>query len=455
MKNKDFDKLFQDGLSNHQSGSQTPDWDVFSEILKNSEGFENVDFDQTIKDKVARHQSPYNDGHWQLLKSRLEKEERLRKKIFSIKSLELIALLMLFLGWQTYQSSLNKIPVHYAMTSSAVPYTGKHAMADEATDVDASVLAFSHLAYQTKTAVVVASLTPKNSIILKSNTQAVPLLDRAVSQTSFAPTSQLPGKLAAPQSLAIAAEMPSVASGLNPIQVKAASGKKYIMPIVSAGVGITQSGFDPIYNLKSYSTYSSQFAGGLMLGFQNDELETTTGLKYTRRTHTPAAIVETYGDFLNNYYEISLDKIGYDIVEIPVAAKYHFKKGGKTSWYAKAGVSANLTLANHYTITNKPAGLQPLAPSNVGYVSDGDGKSTSARLSEKAFNPGLLQGGKLAENWFLTVSGEVGMERKLNENHALVLGAEYSKFYWIDGIGPNKDKLNGFAINLGIKKYLN
>ena len=185
-----------------------------------------------------------------------------------------------------------------------------------------------HLAYQTKTAVVVASLTPKNSIIPKSNTQAVPLLDRAVSQTSFAPTSQLPGKLAAPQSLAIAAEMPSVApDSINTSQ--GCFGQKYIMPIVSAGVGITQSGFDPIYNLKSYSTYSSQFAGGLMLGFQNDELETTTGLKYTRRTHTPAAIVETYGDFLNNYYEISLDKIGYDIVEIPVAAKYHFKKAAK------------------------------------------------------------------------------------------------------------------------------
>jgi hypothetical protein len=455
MKNKDFDKLFQDGLSNHQSGSQTPDWDVFSEILKKSEGFENVDFDQTIKEKVARHQSPYNDGHWQLLKSRLEKEESLRKKIFSIKSLELIALLMLFLGWQTYQSSLHKIPVNYAMTSPAAPTSGKHPMAAEAATVDASVLAFSHLAYQVKAAEVVASLTPKTSAILTSNTQAAPFLATAVYHPSFATTSRLPAKMTAPHTLATIAEMPSVAWGLSPIHVNAAAGKKYIMPIVSAGVGITQSGFDPIYNLKSYSTYSSQFAGGLMLGYQNDELETTTGLKYTRRTHTPAAIVETYGDFLNNYYEISLDKIGYDIVEIPVAAKYHFKKGGKTSWYAKAGVSANLTLANHYTITNKPAGLQPLAPSNVGYVSESDIKTTSARLSEKAFNPGLLQGGKLAENWFLTVSGEVGMERKLNENHALVLGAEYSKFYWIDGIGPNKDKLNGFAINLGIKKYLN
>ena len=227
------------------------------------------------------------------------------------------------------------------------------------------------------------------------------------------------------------------------------------MPVLSAGIGITKSGFDPIYNLKSYSTYSSQFAGGVMFCFQKNDIETITGFRYTRRTHEPAAIVEKYGAFLTNYYDISLDKIGYDIVELPLGVKYHFKKGKKTSWYLKSGISANLTLANHYTITNKISGYQPLTPNNVGYVSEKDNKSFSSRLSEKEFNPGLLQGGKLSENWFVTVSAELGLERKLNENHSLVMGAEFNKFYMIDGIGPNKDKLNGFAINVGLKKLIN
>ncbi|MBK9688862.1 MAG: hypothetical protein IPO65_14345 [Saprospiraceae bacterium] len=192
-----------------------------------------------------------------------------------------------------------------------------------------------------------------------------------------------------------------------------------------------------------------------MFCFQKNDIETITGFRYTRRTHEPAAIVEKYGAFLTNYYDISLDKIGYDIVELPLGVKYHFKKGKKTSWYLKSGISANLTLANHYTITNKLSGYQPLTPNNVGYVSEKDNKSFSSRLSEKEFNPGLLQGGKLSENWFVTVSAELGLERKLNENHSLVMGAEFNKFYMIDGIGPNKEKLNGFAINVGLKKLIN
>ena len=443
MNNKDFDKFFKDQLANKQQEGNTPDWDVFSEILKKSEGFENIDFDQAIKEKVAQHNSSYNESHWQLLKARLEKEEKLRKNIFSIKSLELIALLLVFLGWQSYQASLNKIPEIYAAFNSGGKAESIVAQTSSSASEFPETYAFSHLAYQVRKAVPVLALQPK-----RAQQPVVSLTSARVFQGlnthALSNIETLPGKNLSTVAAHAEPNMPQLKLAAIMPQIKNSTSRKYIMPMVSAGVGITQSGFDPIYNLKSYSTYSSQFAGGVVMGFQNDELETTTGIKYTRRTHQPAAIVETYGDFLNNYYEISLDKIGYDIVEIPVAAKYHFKKSGKTSWYAKAGVSGNFTLANHYTITNKPASFQPLAPSNVGYSSDGDSKSTSARLSEKEFNRGLLQGGKLSENWFLTVSGEIGMERKLNETHALVLGAEYSKFYWIDGIGPNKDKLKKF-----------
>ncbi len=455
MNNKDFDKFFKDQLANKQQEGNTPDWDVFSEILKKSEGFENIDFDHSIKEKVSQHHTPYNESHWQLLKARLEKEEKLRKNIFSIKSLELIALLLVFLGWQSYQASLNKIPEIYAAINGIGSVKHKKtAETSPISNVFSESYAFSHMAYQPQKAEVVVALMPTSTqqpLVSFDPSHALP----GIKDHALLNLKRLPGKNVSTATSVSHPTMPALNLAAVMPEIKAAAARKYIMPVISAGVGITQSGFDPIYNLKSYSTYSSQFAGGLILGFQNDELETTTGIKYTRRTHQPAAIVETYGDFLNNYYEISLDKIGYDIVEIPVAAKYHFKKSGKTSWYAKAGVSGNFTLANHYKITNKPASFQPLAPSNVGYSSDGDNKSTSSRLSEKEFNHGLLQGGKLSENWFLTVSGELGMEHKLNETHALVLGAEYSKFYWIDGIGPNKDKLNGFAINLGIKKYLN
>ena len=450
MKHKDFDQWLKTRLEAPADQNGGSDWEAFSEILKKSEGFESIDFDDSIRHKIKSHKADFNASHWSLLKLRLEKEERLKKNVFSTKALELILFFLIFLAFQTYQATrFQNLDV---VVNSIEEPQNTHHKPHKVNLAQLETFVHSHLAYTKRPAVAVVDALPG---LPSSGTMSL------VSTRPTSPYSDIFDKSAL-------ASLPTLSSRLYNTELSKPGGlalvskdleqnktKKYVMPVLSAGIGITQSGFDPIYNLKSYSTYSSQFAGGVMFSFQKNDIETITGIKYTRRTHQPAAIVETYGDFLNNYYEISLDKIGYDIVEVPLGVKYQIKKGKKLSWYLKSGISANFTMANHYTITNKPAGYQPLTPSNVGYVSEKDNKSFSSRLSEKEFNPGLLQGGKLSENWFVTVSAELGFERKLNESHSLVMGAEFNKFYMIDGIGPNKDKLNGFAINVGLKKLLN
>ena len=424
MKHKDFDQWLKTRLETPSKQSGGSDWDAFSEILKKSEGFESVDFDDSIRHKIKSHKADFNASHWSLLKLRLEKEERLKKNVFSTKALELILFFLIFLAFQTYQATrFQNLDV---VVNSIEEPQNTHHKANKVNLAQLETFVHSHLAYTKRPAVAVVDALPG---LPSSGTMSL---------VSTKPTNQYSDIF----NKSALASLPTLSSRLYNTELSKPGGlalvskdleqnktKKYIMPVLSAGIGITQSGFDPI--------------------------ETITGIKYTRRTHQPAAIVETYGDFLNNYYEISLDKIGYDIVEVPLGVKYQIKKGKKLSWYLKSGISANFTMANHYTITNKPAGYQPLTPSNVGYVSEKDNKSFSSRLSEKEFNPGLLQGGKLSENWFVTVSAELGLERKLNESHSLVMGAEFNKFYMIDGIGPNKDKLNGFAINVGLKKLLN
>ena len=96
--------------------------------------------------------------------------------------------------------------------------------------------------------------------------------------------------------------------------------------------------------------------------------------------------------------------------------------------------------------------------SNTISITDGDeieGKAARSKLKQKEFSPGIFNGGSFSENYFMTASLEMGVERKLNKNLTLVLGAEYSKYYMIDGIGPNKEKLNNIALNLSMKHYLN
>ncbi|MBK7008553.1 MAG: hypothetical protein IPH36_07955 [Saprospiraceae bacterium] len=450
MKHKDFDQWVKTRLEAPSDQSGGSDWEAFSEILKKSEGFESIDFDDSIRQKVKSHKVGFNESHWTLLKKRLEKEERLRKNVFSSKALELIVFFLVFLAFQTFQATrFQNLDV---VVNSIKEGSIDHNIPPKVDLTQLETFVHSHLAYTQRPAVAVVDALPSSSsdrsltlISDRPTARYSDLFDKSALTTLPTLSVRLANAV-----LSTPASLPLISKAQEQMKTK-----KYVMPVLSAGIGITQSGFDPIYNLKSYSTYSSQFAGGVMFCFQKNDIETITGFRYTRRTHEPAAIVEKYGAFLTNYYDISLDKIGYDIVELPLGVKYHFKKGKKTSWYLKSGISANLTLANHYTITNKLSGYQPLTPNNVGYVSEKDNKSFSSRLSEKEFNPGLLQGGKLSENWFVTVSAELGFERKLNENHSLVMGAEFNKFYMIDGIGPNKDKLNGFAINVGLKKLIN
>ena len=450
MKHKDFDQWVKTRLEAPADQNGGSDWEAFSEILKKSEGFESIDFDDTIRQKVKSHTVGFNESHWTLLKKRLEKEERLRKNVFSSKALELIVFFLVFLAFQTFQATRFE---NLDVVVNTIEDSNNHLNKQTKTDLaHLETFVHSHLAYTQRPAVAVVEAlpgTPSSRSLTLISSRPTPLYSDLLDKSALSSLPTLSVRLANTQ-LSKPANLLLTRNGLEEVKTK-----KYIMPVLSACIGITQSGFDPIYNLKSYSTYSSQFAGGVMFSFQKNDIETITGIRYTRRTHEPAAIVEKYGAFLTNYYDISLDKIGYDIVELPLGVKYHIKNGEKTSWYLKTGISANFTLANHYTITNKLSGYQPLTPNNVGYVSEKDNKSFSSRLSEKEFNPGLLQGGKLSENWFVTLSAELGFERKLNENHSLVMGAEFNKFYMIDGIGPNKDKLNGFAINVGLKKLIN
>ncbi|MBK8701640.1 MAG: hypothetical protein IPN29_19635 [Saprospiraceae bacterium] len=455
MGNKDLDKWIKEKLDGQLSDRSTPDWDVFSEILKKSDGFQNLDFDKSIKTKVEGHRNPFNENHWIQLKNRLVKEENLRKRLFSVKAVELIALLLLLLGFQfqeakkIQQMDLEPIAAsvnQHAHKEKVAGFTGPVA-AIPYQDIDAYV----HISkiFQSKNSLTAAPIENKVEVLV---IPVVEVMQKVNLPHDHYELTALPlkhmGILHSPNY-----PLPEISDLLKPTP---ASNEKqtFLTPSFSAGVGITKSGFDPIYNLKSYSTYSSQFAGGVLFSIKKGTLETQTGIRYSRRTHKPASIVETYGDFLNNYFEISLDKISYDIVEVPLSLKFFFKENKNTSYFAKLGLNANLSLANHYTITNKPASLEPLGPPSVGYAEDNH-KSSRAKLKDKDFNPGLLQNGTLSHNFFLTLSAEMGLEHKLSHRNALVLGAEFSKYYMIDGIGPNKDKLNGFSLNFGVKHLLN
>lgn len=449
MINKEFEKIIKDKLTHADDDAKaSPDWDVFSQILKNAEGFEKIedrnDYDRKLKLKIESHQTSYKTNHWLLLKNRLLKEEFLRKKIFTTKASEVILLLLLLFTFQQYTHS--DFNIEYKDEVVEVNNYQKTLPAGQ----DLVAYAHSTLAYPAQ--------SQKENIVLfdvpeiiespdSDSTIVEPILEdkRPTENVSVLGTkSPLLSLKPYKRDFDLTLDAPKIKT-LDP------EAEKYLTPVISAGLGITKSGYDKIYNLKSYSAYSDQYSLGLLYSVKKNKTEFQTGLRYSKRTHNPAAIIETYGSLSTNYYQISLNQISYDIVEIPLSMKYFIKSGDKTSYYAKVGVNSNFSLVNKYDIREKPLGYA----SPAARINSFSGKASKPILEKKEFNKGILQGGKATDNFFFTLSTELGVERKVSNKNAISFGLEYNKYYMLEGIGPNKEKLSSLGVNIGVKHLIN
>jgi hypothetical protein len=174
-----------------------------------------------------------------------------------------------------------------------------------------------------------------------------------------------------------------------------------------------------------------------------------------KREYNPQKVSEYYFDIFDNPYRISLDKISYNMIEVPLHFKVFIKQSPVVNFYAKMGASINLTLKSKYNLDENSLAYSSFAKSSITSTFDGEIIDNKAKLSKKDFTPGILQkGGSFEDNTFITVGGELGMERRINKNTFFVLSTEYNQYFMIEGIGPNEDKFNMLNINLGIKYRL-
>ncbi len=495
MSNK-LDDIIKDKLSQKTVGDQPADWDVFSQLLKKAEGFESINTDSIIEEKVGRHTALYNENHWQLLKERLVKEEILRKKIFTSKAIESILLLLLLLAFQNYdgyifQQSLtfnsneavvsNSKKISYNTDFETTNSLPQKSSSQETLSIPSEdLLSFAQ-------SVEAYTLDNFSAVIVHNNDDfqknGLVYQDLEASQLT-----QRPDQSYKTDILFIESIKPKFLENLTPsiddklgINVLENSNSKLsyssnlpssILPIIkpqkfltaslSYGLGIAKSDYDAIYNIKGYNTYSSQYGLGFLYSIKNNKIEVQSGLRYSKKNYEPSKLTETYGNLYKGYREISLDKISYDIVDVPLSIKYFFNEGIKNSFFIKAGVNANFSVANKYLVESSYTTLSNNTYAAKLEISDSKELDQTTKLSQKDFSPGLLQKteshsflSKIAENTFFTVSAEIGVERKLSKDNALVFGVEYNKYYKIDGIGPNKDKLSALTLNFGLKHSIN
>lgn len=498
MSKDSFDKLIKDKLvdfSAHQGDNDV--WSRFESAhpdFNTPNSRQDVDddtFDDIIRHNLKHITSSYKADHWTILKSRLALTQERNRHTFFSKLTEIAAIFCLvftFSNWSGWLDQPNlKVadPDLYAASSTGVGSMPQiNEMDDYLTAVNSKQIV--------KNDPIVKTSKSKNlnaSLINKPNRSTAPATQAAdlskienqlsvVNQVNdseqhliddvsnfllqlqkeetkaICSTSQQQGLRNVNKVTSIPALSPtnleSEFARIFPMQMSSPSPKpSYALSIYGAGdINLINTPFDKLYSKASYNKEALNNSYGINVSKKIGHVELETGLGYANRTYQPQIINEEFAERDNSYSEISLNKISYDIANIPINVKWHFID--QTSWkaYIMAGAALNIIANARYDINEVEIQGRPTLS---GFLRE------KPRLEEKEFTNGILSGGNFKDNYFASVGFGFGIEKKLVNNTSIYVQPSYQRQVLTSdiGIGPNKDKIHTSSLQFGIKTVLN
>ena len=213
-------------------------------------------------------------------------------------------------------------------------------------------------------------------------------------------------------------------------------------------VNLINTPFDKLYSLASYKKEALSDSYGVNISRQYGLLEIQTGLGYMYKEYQPKKVIDAYGEFGENYFEKSLNRIAYDLATIPFNIKYHGIHGKGWSAYLMAGAALNIIVNADYDIVET---LVRGKPSAGRYLPD------VARLDKKPFITGIFNGDNFKNNYYATIGFGFGIEKSIFRQTSLYIQPSYFRHVLSNdiGIGPNKDKIHTSSLQVGIKTLIN
>jgi hypothetical protein len=464
---KGFDDIIKEKLIDIKF-DESNDWESFSkivdeEVISNSEDSQ---FDKVISSKLNQNYVPYNSSHWTKLKSRLENEEKAINRIYTIKVIEFVAVLILIFIGNSFEWFKIKVKNDYYFAANQ-----QHILNTE-TDIaifnnnplniikDQQNLA---LKLNHKVSEETASQS-QNNLNALSKTIAKKVNGESISHNNFShgititkPVEDQANILQIPHIIlsSIAFDNSRIgipdylfANTIDPILPLKENIKSRIGVYASLNKVQVNTPFDKIYNVESYSSTTSDLELGLTLGQPlSNSIEIETGLGFNAVSYKPQEI-SNKSDVENTQYETNIANIRYDIANVPLYLKYYYMQNQDISLYLLGGLKANVIVNADYevnkTLTNNER-------NEINSLADG---AVATRLKAKDFNLGIIEGGDLVDNFYLNAEIGFGIEKKFGDSFSLNMQPKYSRLIFNDGLGPNNDKLHTASLTLGLKYIL-
>jgi hypothetical protein len=186
---------------------------------------------------------------------------------------------------------------------------------------------------------------------------------------------------------------------------------------------------------------SAGFHFGFLLSEGANRIETGLGFIYAHKEYNAPRVTFIQGSLRDGYTTEQLKKIQLNLVQIPVFTRYNVVNKDKWKLYASFGATAQFTVAANYYIVH-PGFL----PSSVGLT--GKMNSVYQNLEE-----GLMQGGTLLDNVYLSLDYGIGVEKIVSAGTSLFIQSGYQQFigHVSKGIGPYNDRISTVSMQSGIR----
>jgi hypothetical protein len=449
MRDEDFDEILKGKLQ--EEDSLAPDWQSMQDRLD-----QEAELDRALDTRVAQAAGALVDDDEPDWSSFADRQTRLRdrhKTILSIKSAELLLLLlcMSIYGvssrlWSDLSQAMDQ-PILMADASTTL-------LLQRSTDDIIPLRTIQHTA------------SPE-----LSSTSTYPILHPAYSQVrttiseAYSTKDQTPS-IASPITIApLATTTPPIAS-TEPARL--GPSKPYSLEIQPsdsrpsgwlAGIGFSRNAdfiytpTDVVYKgLAAYSTVEQGYTVDLTIRRRLGRFDINSGLAYTRQSYDPRPFSETNIDDMGQVVTARLSDISFDIIKIPLSLSYHYTSRGAVSAFVSAGLTSNWVVNTNYQVKQEKQSPNRRVVRAVD-ITNGKEIGKEFQLSEKDFSPGLLSGGSLAQNLFLSATIDAGAEIRISDNTNVRLSAGYMHNLGVH-IGPNQNRIHSLSMRLGVSRLM-
>ena len=505
-----LDDAMKGSLENLEGAAFVPmDWNMMESKLDAAMSDAEIDpqmddiyLDAIAYDHLKDMQPAYNHEHWEMMSARLDEEYAYRRKVFVTKLFE--AAIVLLLVWTAFnyfpnkKSTTSPLPI----ASSGTDTNSNQNNTNDPTDLnEQSLLENEFVASFEKT---IPSYNKDNQkkiaedvvneipvIIVESNSinenpfasiPTPPISDNKISETPFLNNAnsislldhkkQKANSLPLEKTLALNEDeilkeklivqispLPSLMNSFlemdefttNHFSLDQIIRKKklrthevFFSMYGSSDINFVDSDF---YNNNTrewdvYQRYRSGYGGGFALGFQLKRFLIETGISYNAVSYQQREEARIIGSFARGYVEETWDDAELSMVQVPLNIQYSFLVKSKWRMYSLTGVSINMALQNNFNFQ-----LEDQENTASRSISVNESEIASEALLYK----GILEGGGLRENSYLTVNLGFGVERKFTYRWSLFLQPVYRRHFLIDGIGPNEDRIHSSSFRFGAK----